>query len=89
MSDTLADVEHPINKGYGGFESLDETYVHHLHNERDRIVLAYRVEDDHREPWTWVRTHGKGRVFYTAWGHDGRTWRSWRGASPVLVKAKV
>ena len=27
-----------------------------------------------RSPWTWVRTHGKGRVFYTAWGHDERTW---------------
>ncbi len=26
------------------------------------------------EPWTWVRTHGEGRVFYTAWGHDDRTW---------------
>ncbi|HVJ88099.1 MAG TPA: PVC-type heme-binding CxxCH protein [Caulifigura sp.] len=26
------------------------------------------------EPWTWVRTHGDGRVFYTAWGHDDRTW---------------
>src|SRR5262249_38732226 len=24
--------------------------------------------------WTWVRTQGKGRVFYTAWGHDDRTW---------------
>ena len=27
-----------------------------------------------KEPWTWVRTQGKGRVFYTAWGHDQRTW---------------
>ena len=27
-----------------------------------------------KEPWTWVRTQGKGRVFYTAWGHDERTW---------------
>src|SRR5439155_27296415 len=26
------------------------------------------------EPWTWGRTYGKGRVFYTAWGHDQRTW---------------
>lgn len=26
------------------------------------------------EPWTWVRTEGQGRVFYTAWGHDQRTW---------------
>jgi putative membrane-bound dehydrogenase-like protein len=30
--------------------------------------------DDRGEPWTWVRAHGKGRVFYTAWGHDERTW---------------
>ncbi len=70
----LAQPEHPILKHFGGFESWDETYVHHLHNEQDRTVLEYRVEGEHREPWTWVRTHGKGRVFYTAWGHDERTW---------------
>ena len=65
--------DHPIMKDFSGFESWDETYVHHLHNESNRIVLAYRVDDDGREPWTWIRTHGKGRVFYTAWGHDHRT----------------
>ena len=66
--------DHPIMQGFGGFESWDETYVHHLHNEQDRTVLEYRVDGEGREPWTWVRTHGKGRVFYTAWGHDHRTW---------------
>ncbi|HVR76448.1 MAG TPA: PVC-type heme-binding CxxCH protein, partial [Planctomycetota bacterium] len=71
---TLARGDHPILKGYRGFESWDETYVHHRHNEKDRTVLEYRVEGTEREPWTWIRTHGKGRVFYTAWGHDGRTW---------------
>lgn len=65
---------HPINESYGGFESWDETYVHERHNEQDRQVLAYRIEAETREPWTWVRWHGKGRVFYTAWGHDHRTW---------------
>jgi putative membrane-bound dehydrogenase-like protein len=60
--------------GFGDFESWDETYVHHKHNEKDRIVLNYRVDKNGKEPWTWVRTHGKGRVFYTAWGHDDRTW---------------
>lgn len=70
----IAQPDHPVMKGFGGFESWDETYVHHLHNEKNRTVLAYRVDGDHREPWTWVRTHGKGRVFYTAWGHDHRTW---------------
>ena len=70
----IAEPNHPIMKGFGGFESWDETYVHHLHNEKNRTVLAYRVDDQGREPWTWVRTQGKGRVFYTAWGHDQRTW---------------
>jgi putative membrane-bound dehydrogenase-like protein len=66
--------EHPVMKGFGGFESWDETYVHHKHNPRGRTVLEERVEGDHREPWTWVRQEGQGRVFYTAWGHDQRTW---------------
>lgn len=66
--------DHPLMKGFGGFESWDETYVHHRHNERDRTVLEYRVDQEGREPWTWVRTQGRGRVFYTAWGHDERTW---------------
>ncbi len=61
-------------QGYGGFESWDETYVHHRHNTANRVVLETRQEGDQQEPWTWVRTHGAGRVFYTAWGHDQRTW---------------
>jgi putative membrane-bound dehydrogenase-like protein len=70
----IAEPNHPLMKGFKGFESWDETYVHTKHNEKDRTVLEYRVEGDHKEPWTWVRTHGQGRVFYTAWGHDERTW---------------
>ncbi|MCB9875054.1 MAG: ThuA domain-containing protein [Planctomycetaceae bacterium] len=71
--------EHPIMKGFHGFTSWDESYIHHLHNEANRTVLEYRVEGPQeegsaREPWTWIRTHGAGRVFYTAWGHDERTW---------------
>ena len=66
--------DHPITKGFSGFESWDETYVHTKHNEKDRTVLEYREDKEGKEPWTWVRTHGKGRVFYTAWGHDERTY---------------
>jgi putative membrane-bound dehydrogenase-like protein len=71
---TLAKVDHPILKGYSSFTSWDETYLHRLHHEKDRVVLEYRIAGQVKEPWTWVRTHGKGRVFYTAWGHDERTW---------------
>jgi putative membrane-bound dehydrogenase-like protein len=70
----IAEPDHAVMKGFKGFESWDETYVHTKHNEKDRTVLEYRKEGERKEPWTWVRTHGKGRVFYTAWGHDERTW---------------
>lgn len=74
VATTEAGKSHPLLKGYRGFESFDETYVHTKHNEKDRVVLETRAEGEGQEPWTWVRTHGKGRVFYTAWGHDERTW---------------
>ncbi|MEX1011169.1 MAG: PVC-type heme-binding CxxCH protein [Balneolaceae bacterium] len=64
---------HPVKQGVPRFESWDETYVHSRLNS-DIEVLSVRVEGDHREPWTWVREQGDGRVFYTAWGHDNRTW---------------
>ena len=66
--------DHPITRGFQSFSSWDETYVHTKHNEKDRTVLEVRTDGDLKEPWTWVRTQGKGRVFYTAWGHDQRTW---------------
>lgn len=66
--------DHPAIRGVPAFESWDETYVHTKHNPVNRTVLEVRRENGHDEPWTWVRTYGKGRVFYTAWGHDQRTW---------------
>jgi len=66
--------KHPVTDGLEPFTSYDETYVHADHNTKDRTVLEERVEKGKAEPWTWVRTQGKGRVFYTAWGHDERTW---------------
>jgi type 1 glutamine amidotransferase len=65
--------DHPTLNGITPFQVWDETYVHTKHNT-DRVVLMERVDADGREPWTWVRTHGRGRVFYTAYGHDERAW---------------
>lgn len=61
--------DHEIMKGYEGFKAWDETYVHHRHGN-DRTILQEREG----EPWTWIRTQGNGRVFYTASGHDHRVW---------------
>jgi hypothetical protein len=72
---TIIEPDHPAMKDIPAFVTLDETYVH------DKIstnieVLSERVEGDHREPYTWVRSYGDGRVFYTAYGHDEHTFNN-------------
>ena len=73
FKETIVNGEHPIIKGLAPIESWDESYVHTKHNP-NRTVLAERRDDQGAEPYTWVREVGQGRVFYTAWGHDERTW---------------
>jgi putative membrane-bound dehydrogenase-like protein len=73
FEETVLKSDHPVLQGVSPIKSWDEIYVHEKHNT-NRIVLAERVEGELHEPYTWVRTSGKGRVFYTAWGHDQRTW---------------
>ncbi|SFD90210.1 PVC-type heme-binding CxxCH protein [Spirosoma endophyticum] len=77
----------PIVAGLPSFKAFDETYLH-SHLQTDNNVLAVRdIKADQEkdmaaanrpgvkeEPYTWTRQYGKGRVFYTAYGHDERTW---------------
>ena len=46
VRETVVVADHPTMREYDGFESLDETYVHHKHNEKDRTVLSYRIDGD-------------------------------------------
>ncbi len=84
--------EHPAMKDVKEFEAWDETYVHTEHGS-DRTVLMVREpegDDDNikePEPWTWIRTQGKGRVFYTASGHDHRVWG--QDAFHQLIKSGI
>lgn len=73
---------HPALRGVSPFKTLDETYLH-IKLENDNEILTERIiqkdqekdrPNQRTEPYTWVRTHGKGRVFYTAYGHDEKTW---------------
>jgi putative membrane-bound dehydrogenase-like protein len=70
----LLDAKHPILQGISEFETWDETYVHSQINP-DIQVLMERKEGDKKEPYTWIRNEGKGRVFYTAYGHNEETWK--------------
>jgi putative membrane-bound dehydrogenase-like protein len=73
FKNTILKPDHPVMKGIADFETFDETYAHKNLNP-DKLVLGERVEGDVHEPYTWVRNQGKGRVFYTAYGHDDATW---------------
>jgi len=89
----VVDAKHPAMAGVEEFEAWDETYKHKNHNVKDRSVLMVREiagKDDNLtepEPWTWVRTQGQGRVFYTASGHDERVWG--QPAFHQLLKAGI
>jgi hypothetical protein len=69
----IINAQHPVMREYDGFESFDETYVH-TNISSDIDVLQVHADGSRYEPWTWTRTEGQGRVFYTASGHDERTW---------------
>jgi uncharacterized protein len=66
---------HPVMAGISAFVTKDETYVHDKISKNIQ-VLSERVEGQHREPYTWVRPYGQGRVFYTAYGHDDATFNN-------------
>ncbi|MEM7601217.1 MAG: ThuA domain-containing protein [Verrucomicrobiota bacterium] len=72
--------DHPLLADLPTFEASDESYYHSDHHPEGRTVLQVRDVLDHDrvitepEPWTWIREQGKGRVFYTASGHDERVW---------------
>ncbi len=73
FANVIVKPDHPVMQGIGPFTTWDETYV--LKNiNPDMTILTERVEDGQRIPYTWVRNEGKGRVFYTAYGHEDRTW---------------
>ncbi|MBT8184384.1 MAG: ThuA domain-containing protein, partial [Eudoraea sp.] len=71
----ITDQTHPAMAAVQEFSTWDETYIHDKIAE-DITVLMERVEGDQAEPWTWVKNYGKGKVFYTAYGHDERTWNN-------------
>lgn len=76
--------QHPVLKGFPGIKTVDETYLH-SQLQADNNVIQSRIIGPEQakdkpgqatEPYTWVRTYGKGNVFYTAYGHDERTWET-------------
>ena len=74
--------DHPAIMGTQAFKTLDETYLHSKLQPDNLILTEREIQPDQykdkpgakTEPYTWVRNYGKGKVFYTAYGHDENTW---------------
>ncbi|MBS1723402.1 MAG: ThuA domain-containing protein [Armatimonadetes bacterium] len=75
------DVSHPITEGLADFEVSSEQY--YLHTDPANLVLATtqfpnptvtgtdaELVNPCRMPQVWTRQYGRGRVFYTALGHQ-------------------
>ncbi len=75
---------HPAVMGLQRFKVVDETYLHDKLQPDNNVLTERDIKADQAkdkpgqktEPYTWTRTYGQGRVFYTAYGHDERTWDS-------------
>ena len=69
----IIDKNHPITEGLNDFSFRDEPYRHDFSMSNDIQILAkadyHDKEDPELEPIMWVKTYGKGRVFYCALGH--------------------
>ncbi|MFC1545010.1 ThuA domain-containing protein [Gemmatimonadota bacterium] len=67
---------HPITEGLGeGFWATDELYHdHRMQSAANVLATAYDAPEKRgtgeREPILWTVDYGKGRVFYTALGHN-------------------
>jgi type 1 glutamine amidotransferase len=72
----FTDREHPITKGLGeGFRATDELYHDHRMQPSAKVLAtAYDAPEmrgtGEREPILWTVNYKKGRVFYTALGHN-------------------
>jgi type 1 glutamine amidotransferase len=78
----VADPMHAVMAGIGAFTCTDEEYCHRFPENVPRHVIARfrerpansRDRDGNRDV-AWTREVGRGRVFYTALGHDEKSWR--------------
>jgi type 1 glutamine amidotransferase len=77
----IVDRQHPITAGVADFVVTDEEYCHAFAEGVERHVIArFRERPANSKDPTgnrdvaWTRDVGRGHVFYTALGHDEKSW---------------
>ncbi len=81
----LEDSTHPVNAAFGKrpFSFSDEIYQYKSYDRSKLRVLvgldALKTDKSgnsktHDYPVSWVKSYGRGRIFYTNFGHNKATW---------------
>lgn len=75
----VADANHPVTQGLAAFELEDECYRSNVFEAGDiQVIMTSHHPDPEAkidgEPSAWTREIGRGRLFYSALGHDVRVW---------------
>ena len=64
---------HPITKNIGPFDIYDEMYFFKNMQEGTTVLLEAEHEERGRTAIAWVREYGKGKIFYTTFGHAAQS----------------
>ena len=85
------DAKHPAAAGFtDGMDYQDEMYVFRdAPYSRDKLHIILSIDSGSFDPKqlargdkdyaiSWCRTEGKGKVFYTSFGHDQKVWKDER-----------
>ena len=67
---TVADPEHPVTRGVGDFEIVDETYKGYWVDPRAHVLLT-TDEPTSERPLAWAREQGRSRIVTIQLGHGG------------------
>ena len=89
---TVEDPDHPLCKNFSSttFQFSDEIYQYKGYDRKNlRVLVSLDASKSGKMgksptndyPVSWVKSYGKGRVFYTNFGHNKATW--W---TPYLLK---
>ncbi len=73
----ITDAQHPVMKGIGEFETVDELYTCLTGQTPIKVLAEARSRVDGKDyPMAFVLDYGKGRVFHSALGHDVKAIRN-------------
>ena len=85
----LVDPDHPLVNAFGGegFEHVDEPYFFNnayfdynfkplLYMDTNDLEGLRETVDDHIKYISWIKTHGKGKIFYSSPSHNAQSFEN-------------